>query len=139
MSRHFFQFGQAGKRGAALILAGLVCVAGAAQAEPQHGIAMYGDPALPPDFVALPHANPDAPNGGSITLANTGSFDSLNPYIQKGNVPWQLRFLTHESLMGRSRNEPFALYGLLAESPQSREPGFGRVRKQQTAIVPGDD
>ncbi|MEX0370685.1 MAG: extracellular solute-binding protein, partial [Tateyamaria sp.] len=87
-----------------------------AQAEPQHGIAMYGDPQLPPDFVSLPHANPDAPTGGTITLANTGSFDSLNPYIQKGNVPWQLRFLTHESLMGRSRNEPFALYGLLAES-----------------------
>jgi len=86
------------------------------QAEPMHGIAMYGAPQLPPDFVSLPHANPDAPKGGAITLANTGSFDSLNPYIQKGNVPWQLRFLTHESLMGRNRNEPFALYGLLAES-----------------------
>ncbi len=81
-----------------------------------HGIAMYGAPQLPPDFVSLPHANPDAPKGGAITLANTGSFDSLNPYIQKGNVPWQLRFLTHESLMGRNRSEPFALYGLLAES-----------------------
>ncbi|MEL7092904.1 MAG: extracellular solute-binding protein [Pseudomonadota bacterium] len=77
---------------------------------------MYGAPQLPPDFASLPHANPDAPKGGAITLANTGSFDSLNPYIQKGNVPWQLRFLTHESLMGRSRAEPFALYGLLAES-----------------------
>ena len=77
---------------------------------------MYGAPQLPPDFVSLPHANPDAPKGGAITLANTGSFDSLNPYIQKGNVPWQLRFLTHESLMGRNRDEPFALYGLLAES-----------------------
>ena len=33
-------------------------------AEPQHGIAMYGDPALPPDFVSLPYANPDAPKGG---------------------------------------------------------------------------
>jgi len=30
-----------------------------AAAEPQHGIAMYGDPALPPDFVALPYANAD--------------------------------------------------------------------------------
>jgi peptide/nickel transport system substrate-binding protein len=66
--------------------------------------------------VSLPHANRNAPKGGAITLANTGSFDSLNPYIQKGNVPWQLRFLTHESLMGRSGDEPFTLYGLLAES-----------------------
>ncbi|MEY3960343.1 MAG: hypothetical protein RIR14_997, partial [Pseudomonadota bacterium] len=28
----------------------------AAVAEPQHGIAMYGEPALPPDFVSLPYA-----------------------------------------------------------------------------------
>ena len=98
------------------ILATAVFAATAGLADPKHAIAMYGDPQLPPDFVSLPHANPDAPKGGAITLANTGGFDSLNPYIQKGNVPWQLRFLTHESLMGRNRNEPFALYGLLAES-----------------------
>ncbi|MCV3270906.1 extracellular solute-binding protein [Roseobacter sp. WL0113] len=77
---------------------------------------MYGTPALPPDFVSLPYANPDAPKGGSIALGNSGGFDSLNPFIRKGTVPWQLRFLTHESLMGRSWDEPFTLYGLLAES-----------------------
>ena len=87
-----------------------------ARAEPQHGISMYGDPALPPDFVSLPYVRPDAPKGGSITLGNTGGFDSLNPYVRKGTVPWQLRFFTHEALMGRSWDEPFTLYGLLAES-----------------------
>ncbi len=85
-------------------------------AEPQHGIAMYGEPALPPDFVALPYANPEAPKGGSIVVGEVGSFDSLNPHILKGSVPWQLRFLAYESLMGRSYDEPFTLYGLLAES-----------------------
>jgi peptide/nickel transport system substrate-binding protein len=85
-------------------------------AQPQHGIAMYGDPALPADFTALPYANPDAPKGGNVAFGNTGSFDSLNPYLQKGDVPWQLRFWGVESLMGRSWDEPFALYGLLAES-----------------------
>jgi len=100
----------------AVILCGLFFAATAPLAEPSHGIAMYGAPQLPPDFVSLPYANPQAPKGGSIKLANTGSYDSLNPFIKKGNVPWQLRFLTHESLMGRNRNEPFALYGLLAES-----------------------
>ena len=88
---------------------------------PQHGISMYGDPALPPDFVSLPYANPDAPKGGSITLGNPGTFDSLNPFVRKGTVPWQLRFLTHESLMGRSWDEPFTLYGLLAESVTTPE------------------
>ncbi|MEJ6398278.1 extracellular solute-binding protein [Yoonia sp. 208BN28-4] len=80
-----------------------------------HGIAMYGDPALPPDFAHLPYANPDAPHGGWIGTSNVGSFDSLNPYILKGSVPWQMRFLLGESLMGRSLDEPFSLYGLLAE------------------------
>ncbi|MGA9436537.1 MAG: ABC transporter substrate-binding protein, partial [Roseobacter sp.] len=77
---------------------------------------MYGDPALPPDFVSLPYVRADAPKGGSITLGNTGGFNSLNPYVRKGTVPWQLRFFTHEALMGRSWDEPFALYGVLAES-----------------------
>ena len=87
-----------------------------AQADSAHGIAMYGDPALPPDFVSLPYANPDAPKGGKVVFGNTGGYNSLNPFVQKGTAPWQLRFWTHEGLMGRSWDEPFTLYGLLAES-----------------------
>lgn len=101
---------------AAGAIAGLLITANTALAEPQHGIAMYGDPALPPNFVSLPYANADAPKGGRIVTAEVGAYDSLNPYIQKGSVPWQLRFLIGESLMGRSLDEPFALYGVLAES-----------------------
>ena len=85
-------------------------------AESSHGLAMYGEPALPAEYTHFPYANPDAPKGGKIVLGNTGSFDSLNPYIFKGTVPWQIRFLTHETLMYRSQDEPFTLYGLLAES-----------------------
>jgi peptide/nickel transport system substrate-binding protein len=92
-----------------------------AAAEPMHGIAMYGDPALPLDFAHLPYANPDAPRGGSMVTANVGSFDSLNPFIVKGSVHWQLRFLMGESLMARSLDEPFTLYGLLAESVETAE------------------
>ena len=87
-----------------------------ASSESQHGIAMYGAPALPPDFVSLPYANPDAPKGGRIVFGNSGGFDSLNPFVPKGTPPWQLRFLSYEGLMGRSWDEPFTLYGLLAES-----------------------
>ncbi len=90
-----------------------------AQAESTHGIAMYGDPVLPPDFVSLPYANPKAPKGGKVVFGNTGGFNSLNPFVQKGTPPWQLRFWTHESLMGRSWDEPFTLYGLLAESVET--------------------
>jgi peptide/nickel transport system substrate-binding protein len=77
---------------------------------------MYGEPALPADFTHLPYANPDAPTGGRIVTGEVGSFDSLNPHIRQGSTPWQLRFLTYESLLGRSWDEPFTLYGLLAES-----------------------
>jgi peptide/nickel transport system substrate-binding protein len=101
------------------MLAGVVTavsIAGFAAAEPKHGIAMYGEPQLPPDFVSLPYANPNAPKGGTIATGEVGTFDSLNPYILKGSPPWQLRFLGVESLMGRSWDEPFTLYGLLAES-----------------------
>nr|WP_254796915.1 extracellular solute-binding protein [Sulfitobacter albidus] len=80
---------------------------------------MYGAPALPADFGALPYVNPDAPKGGVITLGNTGGFDSLNPFVLKGTVPWQLGFFTHETLMGRSFDEPFTLYGLLAETVET--------------------
>ncbi|WP_417472109.1 extracellular solute-binding protein [Leisingera sp.] len=94
----------------------LAFTANFALAESAHGIAMYGDPALPPDFVSLPYANPDAPKGGRVVFGNTGGFDSLNPFQLKGTVPWQLRYWSYESLMGRSWDEPFTLYGLLAES-----------------------
>jgi len=94
---------------------------GAGIAQPMHGIAMYGEPALPPDFTHLPYANPDAPTGGRIVTGETGSFDSLNPHIREGSVPWQLGFLVYESLLGRSWDEPFTLYGLLAESVEVAE------------------
>ncbi len=99
-------------------------VAFSAQADTAHGIAMYGAPALPPDFVSLPYADPDAPKGGRLVMGNSGGFDSLNPFILKGTPPWQLRFLGYDSLMGRSLDEPFTLYGLLAESvavPEDRK------------------
>lgn len=107
----------------AAALAALAACTVTAAAEPQHGVAMFGAPALPPDFEALPYANPGAPEGGRIVQGEVGSFDSLNPLILKGNVPWQLRFLAHESLMGRSYDEPFTLYGLLAETVEVAEDG----------------
>ena len=103
---------------AAAAAAGLV-LASAATAEPRHGIAMYGAPALPPDFVSLPYANPGAPKGGRIVFGEAGGFDSLNPWIVKGRAPWGVRAHMYETLMGRSWDEPFTLYGLLAESVET--------------------
>ncbi len=107
-------FHNTGRVLAALVLS--VGLSGAGMAQPMPAIAMYGEPALPPDFTHLPYANPDAPTGGRVVTGEVGSFDSLNPHIRAGSVPWQLRLLAYESLMGRSWDEPFTLYGLLAES-----------------------
>ncbi len=82
---------------------------------PAHGIAMHGAPALPPGFAHFPHVNPRAPKGGTLRLAVTGTFDSLNPFIIKGNPAWHVRLYTFEPLMARNRSEPFSLYGLVAE------------------------
>jgi len=102
---------------AALICATIVGLGvNAADAQARHGIAMYGEPALPPDFVALPYADPGAPQGGRIVFAEVGGFDSLNPYILRGSAPWGVSLLTVQSLLGRSYDEPFTLYGVLAES-----------------------
>ena len=77
---------------------------------------MHGSPALPPDFVALPQANPDAPKGGRIVMGEVGGFDSLNPFTTLGRAPAWVSPLTVETLMGRAWDEPFTVYGLLAES-----------------------
>lgn len=108
MNTVFFQQAWREMRRLSLISA-LILGAKSGYAESVHGIAMYGEPALPPDFVSLPYVNAAAPKTGRIVLGNTGGFDSLNPFVFKGTKPWQLPFLTHETLMGRSLDEPFTL------------------------------
>lgn len=116
--------------GLALLLAaafpGQVQAGDSPAATPRHGIAMYGDPALPPDFVSLPQVNPKAPKGGRIVFGETGGFDSLNPFILRGRAPWGVASFTVETLMGRAWDEPFTLYGLLAESVAT-DPGRTHV------------
>jgi peptide/nickel transport system substrate-binding protein len=77
---------------------------------------MHGEPALPADFKNLPYVNPDAPQGGTLRQAITGTFDSLSPFIVKGTSATGVRTYVFESLMGRNWDEAFSLYGLLAES-----------------------
>ena len=94
-----------------------------ASAEPVRGLAMHGEPAAGNDFDALTYVNPDAPKGGKITYGVRGTFDSLNPFVLKSmrttaRGVWDPEYgnLVYESLMQRSRDEPFTVYGLLAET-----------------------
>ncbi|MEQ8745363.1 extracellular solute-binding protein [Pyruvatibacter sp.] len=87
-----------------------------AQAEPAHGISMHGSPKYPADFTRFDYVNDRAPKGGIIKLAAIGGFDSLNPMIVRGTPAAGIRWHVFESLMGRSYDEPFSLYGLIAQT-----------------------
>ena len=106
----------------ATILWLLTALIGAASADeptspPTYAIAMHGAPALSADFTHLPYADPQAPQGGRLSLAYLGAFDSLNPYNVKALSTAQgLVGNVYQSLMIRSADEPFTLYGLIAKS-----------------------
>jgi peptide/nickel transport system substrate-binding protein len=107
----------------AFLLPGFGLAAASEQEVLRHGIAMHGEPALEPGFEHLPYANPQAPRGGRITLALQGTFDSLNPLIVLGVAPDVVPRYVLQSLMMRSTDEPFTIYGLVArtvEMPDDR-------------------
>jgi microcin C transport system substrate-binding protein len=107
----------------------LTTLAGAALAAPQvwrsHGIAMHGDLKYPADFAHFDYVNPRAPKGGELRLAQApGTFDSFNPFIIKGNPAAGVsggleQSYVYDSLMVHSADEPFSMYGLLAESVET--------------------
>jgi len=108
--------------GAGFALAcGIFLAAGASRvlAAESYAIAMHGNPALRADFTHMPYANPDAPKGGRLVWGLSGTFDSLNPLIVKGLALQQIRGFVVESLMARGYDEPFTLYGLLANSVET--------------------
>src|SRR5262245_25977868 len=100
---------------------------GALHAEPRHAIAMHGEPALPADFSHFRYADPAAPKGGRLIQGVLGTFESINPLIARGLVAQGMRAplvsnvnivagQVVESLMARSYDEPFTLYGLVART-----------------------
>src|SRR6185369_7232783 len=96
---------------------GLVFIGcGTAGAAPSHAIALHGSPLFADNFRAFPYVNPSAPKGGRLTLGVLGSFENLNPLIVQGVPAAGIREFVVESLMARSLDEPFTLYGLLAET-----------------------
>ncbi|BAQ17372.1 extracellular solute-binding protein [Methyloceanibacter caenitepidi] len=77
---------------------------------------MHGEPLEHADFSNFSYANPDAPKGGQARFAQQGSYDNLNPFIVKGVSGDGVREYVYETLMARAYDEPFTLYGLIAES-----------------------
>ena len=84
-----------------------------------HGYSTFGDLKYGPDFTHFTYANPDAPQGGTMSqrqLYGTPTFDSLNTFIIKGDSAPEVGVHIYDSLMVRANDEPDALYGLIAET-----------------------
>jgi peptide/nickel transport system substrate-binding protein len=106
-----------------LTLISLFLLVQQAFADPLYGISMHGTPALEPGFKAFTYVNPGVRKGGKLAFGVVGTFNNLNPFIVKGKRTtargmWdpELGNFVVESLMMRSRDEPFTMYGLLAET-----------------------
>ncbi|MDR7026358.1 extracellular solute-binding protein [Pseudomonas peli] len=93
----------------------LLGVASMALAGPKHAQTLYDEPPkYPANFKHFDYVNPNAPKGGTLRQAGFGGFDSLNPFISKG-VSEENIGIIYDSLTRPSLDEPFTVYGLLAE------------------------
>ena len=97
---------------AAIILTGAAL---AEEAKERHGLSLLGDLKYGPDFKHFDYVKPDAPKGGKLRQSSIGTFDSLHPFIIKGNSSGLVGYI-YETLMESSQDEPSSEYGLLAES-----------------------
>lgn len=92
-----------------------------------HAIAMHGAPKYGPDFTHFDYVNPNAPRRGTLRLGVVGTFDSLHPFIVRGTIPRGPAFdlfssaSFYETLLVRSWDEPFTLYGLIAQDVKTPE------------------
>lgn len=102
-----------------------------------HGISTFGELKYPADFKHWDYVNPDAPKGGTISLRGTGAsgtFDSLNPFILKGE-PAQGLGMMYDSLLVGSSDEPDSAYGYIAETleyPADRQWVIFNMRPEAT-------
>lgn len=85
-----------------------------------HGVATFGqaDLTYPADFEHLAYVNPDAPQGGEMSMSWSsagGSFDSMHPYTNQGNAA-VLSSIFFESMLEGTLDTIGQSYCLLCES-----------------------
>jgi len=104
-----------------IIICGLLLFAQPVIATPKHGLSLYG----PQDLKYNPdqpydHANPNAPKGGNLVLADFGAFTKLNPASLKGVTAPGVGILVFQNAMDSSADdkEPFSQYGNLVEKAE---------------------
>ena len=120
--------------GLALLL--LISGAGAAWAdgEARHALAMHGQVKYPEEFSHFDYVKPNAPKGGELRMAVVANgYDSFNPFVARGIGAAGVETYLYDTLLVSSDDEPFSVYGLVAESietPEDRSYVIFNLREQ---------
>ncbi len=96
------------------------------------GISTVGELKHPNGFAHFDYVNPNAPKGGTLRMSTTGTFDTLNPVLVKGEAATGLA-LVFDTLFQSSEEELSSSYGLLAEGvsfPDDISKATFRLRKE---------
>ena len=101
---------------ACAVLATSAVTANAQNADPKHGLSVFGDLKYGNGFSHFSYANPDAPKGGAFKVPGLDTFETVNPFILKGRKEPLAEALLFDTLMARAFDEPDAYYGLVAKT-----------------------
>jgi len=110
-----------------LLAAALYLVVSSAQAAPVTAMTVYGEPPkYPPDFQHFDYVNPVAPKGGSLTRAaeEISAFTYIMPSSDQGTGVVQVDTWLYSPLAYRSLDEPYTVYGLVAEKMEHDPAGL---------------
>lgn len=82
----------------------------------ESSLALYGAPKYASDFTNFSYVNPDAPQGGQLTIPEYGGFDNFNPFIFKGAASGTVANLIWDSLGYMPADDYSTVYPLLAKA-----------------------
>ncbi len=96
-----------------------------------YGMSSFGELGLAEGFEAFPHVNVNAPKGGTLSFQpgtfifnqNPQTFNTLNPYVLRGDSPQRVE-ITFDGLMKGTGDEADAVYGLVAEWVEFSDDGL---------------
>ncbi len=102
---------------AVLIVTSSVAKPNTSQSIPQttEGFSVFDKRKYPDGFQHFEYVNPLAPKGGRVNLSSLGTFNSLNPFIVRGDYPAGIG-LTLGMLMTEARDRAGETYAYVAES-----------------------
>lgn len=107
-----------------LLGAALLCNAASALAAGSYAMTVYGEqPKYPANFQHFDFVDPKAPKGGSLSRASMeiGQYNYITPYADQGISVVQVNDWVYAPLAFRSLDEPYTVYGLVAQQME-RDP-----------------